>query len=154
MCKPCIYVIPGSTTTSTASTSTRLHNYVSPVEPWWRVAERHCHNTRYTNSYATLESAKKACVALGYKCTGVYDDSCDDTGPHFLCKPGYIFERSSVGSCLYTPPCTYVCMFVCMYMCMYVCFYWWISGRRDGCVYVCVSVHICKWMCVHIYMQV
>ena len=65
-----------------------------------KMTSKHCDNNKYTNVYGTMESAKKACFALGDQCTGVYDNGCDGVGPHSLCKPGP-FVGSMIGSCVY-----------------------------------------------------
>ena len=59
--------------------------------------------------YSTLISAKQACVTKGTACTGVYDSSCDDQSPFYLCKNSD-FSASS-GSCIYVyaPTGVYKC---------------------------------------------
>ena len=100
---------------------------ISAANSWMKVTAKHCEDNKHTNAYDTIESAKKACIALRDQCMGVYDDRCDGVGLHSLCKPGS-FVSSSIGSCVYLPPGSsalhenddnYMYMCVCIYASMY-----------------------------------
>ena len=76
------------------------------------MANKHCINNIYKQySFDAIEAAKKACLALGDDCTGVYDQFCNGK-PYKLCKPG-VFQSSSYRSCVYTPPGRYAFMYAC-----------------------------------------
>ena len=57
----------------------------------------HCYSDAY-GSYDTADKAKVACE-LDVRCSGVYDDACDNSGA-YLCAYGYTEETSS-SSCIY-----------------------------------------------------
>merc|ERR1712076_32823 len=49
-----------------------------------------------------LADAQKACLALGNKCSGVYDSGCNDKDEYYACTTA-TWATSTV-SCIYTPP--------------------------------------------------
>ena len=68
--------------------------------PWAKITGKHCSNNKHATAYTSLESAQEACHNLGNECAGVYDQSCDEAGLFYACKPGdFSFSGSS---CVYT----------------------------------------------------
>jgi hypothetical protein len=65
---------------------------------WTTLPSHYC--VHYHGSYSSVSAARSACIADS-DCVAVYDDSCDDSGPHYLCDAGHPNSVSSAGSCLY-----------------------------------------------------
>ena len=61
---------------------------------------KYCYQGRYPEKgYDSIEEAKNACE-IDTICGKVYDRSCDDNGPFYLCPKSSI-EYGSQSSCLY-----------------------------------------------------
>jgi hypothetical protein len=65
----------------------------------WTTLPSHFCDT-YHGSYSSVSAARSACITDS-NCVAVYDDSCDDSGPHYLCDAGHSYSVSTAGSCLY-----------------------------------------------------
>merc|ERR1719361_1018801 len=64
--------------------------------------KKHCLNSKHAKKYQFLADAQKACLALGNKCSGVYDSGCNDKDEYYACTTA-TWATSTV-SCIYTPP--------------------------------------------------
>ena len=65
-----------------------------------KISLKHCGSDIIGSTHTSLASAQSACSSEP-GCTGVYDDSCDDSGSYYLCGTLTYGESSSVGSCVY-----------------------------------------------------
>merc|ERR1711981_6179 len=74
---------------------------VHKAKTWHKVEKHHCSRNTVGGSFKTAADAQKYCAAQGSsKCSGVYDDSCDNKGTFYACnlKPHL---SSGIGSCVH-----------------------------------------------------
>merc|ERR1712157_710282 len=69
---------------------------------WAKNTKKHCFSSKHPTKYATLAKAQEACLKLGAKCSGVYDNGCDDKDEYYTCTTAKWAVSSS--SCIYTAP--------------------------------------------------
>ena len=67
---------------------------------WAKNTKKHCFSSKHPTKYATLAKAQEACLKLGAKCSGVYDNGCDDKDEYYTCTTAKWAVSSS--SCIYT----------------------------------------------------
>ena len=72
--------------------------FASSVKSYKKEERKHCYYDKYGN-YENLDDAIAACD-LDSNCGKIYDESCDDAGPFYLCpKISVVLEAKK--SCLY-----------------------------------------------------
>merc|ERR1719326_808034 len=87
----------GSLTTKKKPTTTTK----KPMPGWAKNAKKHCFSSKHPTKYASLSKAQEACVKLGAKCSGVYDNGCDDKDEYYTCTTTK--WAVSTSSCVYSP---------------------------------------------------
>merc|ERR1712176_410306 len=70
----CIYAPPKATTTTK-----------KPMPGWAKNTKKHCWSSKHAGSYTSMFKAQEACVKLGAKCSGVYDEYCDGKDVYYTC---------------------------------------------------------------------
>jgi len=87
----CIYSAPkGATTTK------------KPMSGWAKRTKKHCWSSKHPTKYSSVFKAQEACLKLGSKCSGVYDENCDDKPVFYTCTTAKWSTSSS--SCVYEAP--------------------------------------------------
>merc|ERR1719221_1090254 len=98
----CIYTPPKAPTTKKPTTAPKPKTTTKKPMPWAKSTKKHCFSTKHSAKYKSVYEAQEACLKLGSKCSGVYDDTCDGKGDFYACTEAKWAISSS--SCIYTAP--------------------------------------------------